>query len=69
LMEQLLRGSPAVTHLLAANPFPQAPRYVRATLYEYHFTTQTERAETGRWWKRERVRDYFPEVSLQAWRR
>jgi predicted DCC family thiol-disulfide oxidoreductase YuxK len=68
-MEQLLRGSPDVRHLLAENPFPQAPRYVRATLYAYRFTTQAERARTGHWWKRERLRDYFPEVSLQAWRR
>ena len=35
----LLQGKPEVLQLLAENPFPGAPpRYVRATLYDYHFT-------------------------------
>ena len=48
---RLLEGSPDVLHLLAANPFPDAPpRYIRATLYQYHFTRFGDPARA--WWKR-----------------
>ena len=63
LVVRLLQGEPAVLRLLAYNPFPGAPpRYVRASLYLYHFTRW---GEPG-WWKRERQGDYLPPVSLQA---
>lgn len=69
-MQRLLQNAPAVTDLLATNPFPKAPpRYVRATLFEYHFTNREEHGRTGEWWKRERMREYFPEVSLESWQR
>ncbi len=42
------------------------PRYVRAQLYEYHFTTPEERAASGQWWRRQLIRPYFPAVSLDA---
>jgi hypothetical protein len=64
---KLLEGDSATLGLLKKNPFPgQPPRYVRATMYEYHFTNPTERAETGQWWKRQFVRVFFPAVSLQT---
>ena len=31
------------------------PRYVRLAYYQYHFTSFSERAQTGAWWKREFV--------------
>ncbi|HEY3454477.1 MAG TPA: lipase maturation factor family protein, partial [Bryobacteraceae bacterium] len=50
---KLLEGDAAVLSLLRENPFPDhPPSYVRATLYEYHFTTADERSRTGNWWKR-----------------
>src|SRR2546428_12271435 len=50
---RLLEGSPEVLGLLASNPFPDhPPRYVRALLYEYRFTTAAERRATGAWWRR-----------------
>ncbi|MFN7996596.1 MAG: lipase maturation factor family protein [Bryobacteraceae bacterium] len=62
---KLLQGDAAVLSLLRSNPFPQRPpRYVRAQLYEYHFTTSTERKAGGNWWKRTLVGPYFPAVSL-----
>lgn len=64
---KLLEGDPATLSLLRTNPFPDAPpRYVRAQLYEYHFTSPGERARTGQWWRREFVRPWFPAVSLQT---
>jgi hypothetical protein len=62
---QLLKNSPEVTNLLERNPFPKnPPRYVRAILYDYHFTTAAERSATGAWWKREERGIYLPRVSL-----
>lgn len=50
---QLLHGSPSVLRLLKTNPFPgEPPRYLRSTLYEYHFTDMATRGKTGAWWTR-----------------
>ena len=62
---KLLRNDPATLSLLSTNPFPERPpRFVRALLYEYRFTTREERARTGDWWVRRLVGEYFPAVSL-----
>lgn len=59
---RLLQGSPEVLALLETNPFPdQPPRYVRAVLYDYHFT----RFGDGAWWKPERKGLYCPPISLR----
>ncbi len=65
-MVRLLEGSPEVLALLSKNPFPNAPpRYVRALLYDYHFTDFATRKATGNWWRRELKRLYFPVASLR----
>ncbi|HTW67077.1 MAG TPA: lipase maturation factor family protein [Bryobacteraceae bacterium] len=65
-MVRLLQGSPAVSGLLAKNPFPTAPpRYVRAELFDYRFTNFAERRATGDWWSRTPHGLYFPAISLQ----
>ena len=65
LCQRLLQGSPQVLALLARNPFPDhPPRYIRAELYDYRFTTFAERRATGAWWKRERIGEYLPPISL-----
>ncbi len=65
LVAKLLEGDRPVLSLLRENPFPSAPpRFVRAQLYEYHFTTPEERRKTGAWWKRTLTGPYFPPVSL-----
>ena len=64
-MLRLLQGSPAVSGLLAKNPFPDAPpKYVRALLFDYRFTDFAERRATGDWWKREPRGLFFPAISL-----
>ena len=66
-MVRLLEGSPDVLALVAKNPFPGAPpRYIRAQLYDYHFTTAAERRAAGNWWRRDFKEEYFPAVSLRA---
>lgn len=60
-MQKLLQGSPEVLDLLKKNPFPSAaPVYLRAILYDYHFTDLTSRKATGNWWKREAQGPYYP---------
>ena len=64
---RVLEGSPDVLALMGRNPFPSsAPRYIRARLYEYRFTTAAERRATGDWWARELKGEYLPAVSLRA---
>ena len=54
LFQRLLEGEPSVLALLADDPFPAAPpRYVRALLYRYRFTTPVERRASGDYWARE----------------
>jgi hypothetical protein len=65
LLGKLLENDKPVLRLLRDNPFPnRPPKFVRALLYEYHFTTPAERSRTGAVWKRNLVGLYFPAVSL-----
>jgi len=58
---RLLEGSPAVLSLLKNNPFPdQPPRYLRARLFDYHFTDLATKAKQGSWWWREYSEEYCP---------
>jgi hypothetical protein len=69
LVARLLEGKPDVTRLFARNPFPQGPpRYIRAVFYRYRFTTADEHRQTGAWWRRQELGEYFPTVSLQQLR-
>ena len=62
---RLMQGSPQVLALLEKNPFPKAPpKYVRAVIYYYKFTTRAERRKTGEWWERRPGTIYLPKVSL-----
>jgi hypothetical protein len=65
LCVRILQGSPAVLKLLSRNPFPGSPpKYLRAELYDYRFTTSEERRQTGQWWKRELKGEFCPRMSL-----
>lgn len=64
LCAHLLRGTPDVLRLVGENPFPQKPpRFIRAVLHEYRFTTPAEKARRGHWWHREPVDYYLPPMS------
>jgi hypothetical protein len=61
---RLLQGSPTVLSLLERNPFPNAPpHYVRAVVYDYHFTDLATRGKTGAWWRRQEQGAYLPAFS------
>jgi hypothetical protein len=67
LLHKLLEGDRDVLKLLRSNPFPDAPpRFVRAVLYRYRFTTWRERRATGAWWQRTLVGQFAPAVSLRS---
>ena len=62
---RLLQGQPEVLALLKTNPFPNAPpHYLRAMVYNYHFTNFASRHETGAWWRRDLIGPYCPVLSL-----
>jgi hypothetical protein len=65
LAEKILEGDKKTIKLLAQNPFPEKPpRYIKADLYLYRFTTREERRITGAWWHRIYVEEYFPVFNL-----
>jgi hypothetical protein len=64
---RLMEDEPTVTRLLARNPFPnKPPRYIRAMVYDYRFTSLAERRATGHWWKRELKGLYCPILTAKS---
>ena len=64
--EHLLMGDQEVLSLFCGNPFPNAPpKYIKAVLWQYWFTTMAEKRQTGDWWRRQLVGLYAPEL-MQA---
>jgi len=65
-LERLLHNEPAVTALLASNPFPdKPPLYLRAKFYDYTYAGADAHSR-GIWWQRRLLGLYFPEVRLKA---
>jgi len=63
---KLLEGDERVLKLLRHNPFSAAPpSSVRADLYRYEFSSREDRRSTGAWWRRTRVGEYLPPVTLE----
>jgi lipase maturation factor 1 len=62
--ERLLDGDRAVLSLFCGNPFPSAPpRYVKAVLWQYWFTSMADKNLTGAWWRRELLGLYAPQLT------
>jgi len=60
-LRRLLEGSPSVLGLLRENPFPdQPPRFVRAMVALYRFSTPEERDGSGAWWQRGEPQLFLP---------
>jgi hypothetical protein len=63
--ERLLENSRDTLSLFAGNPFPQSPpKYVRAVLWQYWFTSMAEKRATGLWWKRQLLGLYAPVLTI-----
>jgi hypothetical protein len=64
--ERLLEDDPAVLTLFRGNPFSSSPpRYVKAVLWQYWFTSLAEKRATGNWWKRAPLGLYAPVLTRQ----
>jgi hypothetical protein len=64
---RLLSNNPDVLNLFERNPFPQKPpRQVRAVLWQYWFTTMTEKRAQGLWWRRQFLGLYAPTIERDA---
>jgi lipase maturation factor 1 len=64
---RLLANDKDVLALFKSNPFPHAPPHeVRAVLWQYWFTSLSEKRKQGLWWRREFVGLYAPTVEREA---
>ena len=64
--ERLLTNSIDTLSLFAGNPFSQSPpKYVRAVLWQYWFTSMAEKRTTGLWWRRQLLGLYAPVLTLK----
>ncbi len=56
-----------VLGLFAGNPFShEAPRQIRAVLWQYWFTSMEEKRKTGLWWRRQFLGLYAPTLERAA---
>ncbi len=63
---RLLEGSAQTLGLFAGNPFPRhPPRFVRAVLWQYWFSTSATKRADGAWWRRELLGTYAPTITRQ----
>lgn len=68
-VHRLLEGSPDVVRLLEHDPFRgKPPKFVRANLFDYQFTSMEEFQKTGNWWKRSPAGVFIPPVSKDNFR-
>ena len=67
LLARLLENDKPTLSLMADNPFPdKPPAWIRATMYEYRFTTFAERKASGDYWVRTRVGEMTRPLSLRT---
>jgi hypothetical protein len=70
LLLRLLEADPATLRLLRHDPFDgERPRWVRARMYRYRFSTPDERRRTGAWWVRREIGVVVDPVTLPMLRR
>lgn len=66
---RLLDGSPDVVRLLEVDPFQgHPPKFIRAQLFDYRFTSMEEFQKTGNWWKRSPAGVFIPPLSKDNFR-
>jgi hypothetical protein len=63
----LLKGTPEVLQLIRYNPFPhKPPKYLRALMYDYQFSTKEQKKDHGWWWQRHLIGSFSPVLALKA---
>jgi hypothetical protein len=67
LVARVLQNDQPTLSLMAENPFPDKPPvWIRATMYQYRFTTFDERLASRNVWARTRVAEMMHPVSLRT---
>ncbi|GAB3536222.1 lipase maturation factor family protein [Arthrobacter tecti] len=67
LLVKLLEADPKILKLLRHDPFDgEPPRYIRARVFRYRFSTREEKRSTGLWWMREQSGTLVDPVSLRS---
>jgi hypothetical protein len=67
LLLRLLEGDRRTLRLLRSNPFPdEPPRWIRAQMFLYRYSTRQERREQHVWWVRVPLGLIVAPVTLQA---
>ncbi len=62
--ELLLENDQAVLSLFAGNPFSSTPpRFVRAVLWQYWFSSMEQKRKEGIWWQRQLLGPYGPTLT------
>lgn len=65
--ERLLENDRDVLGLFSGSPFPAAPpRYVRAVLWQYWFSSAEQKRSQGVWWRRQLLGTYAPTITRLA---
>ena len=65
--ERLLKNSRDTLSLFGGNPFAQSPpKYVRAVLWQYWFTSMQQKRASGLWWRRQLLGLYAPVLTINA---
>jgi hypothetical protein len=65
--ELLLENDRDVLGLFRANPFGASPpKYIRAVLWQYWFSTPGEKRQQGIWWTRQYLGTYAPTLARAA---
>lgn len=55
------------THIHVKHFFKLIFRYIRAEHYRYRFTKiNSKEAKAGKWWKRTKIGNYLPPISLES---
>ncbi len=63
---RLLSNDNDVLNLFAKNPFPhEPPREIRAVIWQYWFTTMSEKRTQGLWWRRQFLGLYAPTIERE----
>ena len=63
---RLLSNDKDVLNLFAENPFPhEPPRRIRAVIWQYWFTTMSEKRTQGVWWRRKFLGLYAPTIERE----
>jgi hypothetical protein len=64
---RLLSNDNDVINLFEKNPFPhEPPREVRAVIWQYWFTTMSEKRTQGLWWRRQFVGLFAPTIERES---